>query len=209
MRYETILEPATAELTEKRSVFTGNIVHVQSEGQAEEYIKTVKSKYWDAKHHVFAYVLREGQIRRYSDDAEPQGTAGLPILDVLIKQGLQDVCLVVVRYFGGVLLGAGGLTRAYRSAAAQTVAAAQRVEMILGKKMYIECDYAAYQAVENLVFAFEGQIDNTKFLEKIETVILIPSERTEEFCRDLSDKTGGKIKITPRGEDFLSKKLTI
>ena len=111
--YRTIRTAASAEFVEKKSRFIGHICPVTTQEEANEFIRQKKSEYWDATHNVYAYVLREGQTRRYSDDGEPQGTAGIPTLDVLLKEDLTDCVVVVTRYFGGTLLGTGGLVRAY------------------------------------------------------------------------------------------------
>ena len=111
--YRTVRHRASAEFIERKSRFIGHICPVQTQEEAVAFIQEQKSKYWDATHNVYAYVLREGQTRRYSDDGEPQGTAGIPVLDVLLKEELTDCVVVATRYFGGILLGTGGLVRAY------------------------------------------------------------------------------------------------
>ncbi|HBN81058.1 MAG TPA: YigZ family protein, partial [Ruminococcaceae bacterium] len=119
--YLTVRREASAEFTERRSRFIGCAKPVGTEKDALSFLNTIRSKHWDASHNVYAYALRSGQLRRYSDDGEPQGTAGIPVLDVLVKSGLVDTAVVVTRYFGGVLLGAGGLVRAYSHAASLAV----------------------------------------------------------------------------------------
>ena len=129
--YKTIGARASDEFVEKKSRFIGHICPVTMQQEALDFIQSLKTKYWDATHNVYAYVLRDGQIRRYSDDGEPQGTAGIPTLDVLLKEGLTDCCVVVTRYFGGTLLGAGGLVRAYSHACKLAVDAGGVVTMAL------------------------------------------------------------------------------
>ena len=111
--YKTVKIESSDEFTEKRSRFIGYVKPVKTEAEATEFINSIRSKHWDARHNVYAYSLREGNIKRYSDDGEPSGTAGMPVLDVITKNEVYDVCVVVTRYFGGVLLGTGGLVRAY------------------------------------------------------------------------------------------------
>ena len=126
-QYRTVKNEAEDEFVERRSRFIGRVKPVKTEEDAVSFIRACKSKYWDASHNVYAYSLREGSVRRYSDDGEPQGTAGVPVLEVLQKSGVTDLVVVVTRYFGGVLLGAGGLVRAYSDATAQALARASRV----------------------------------------------------------------------------------
>ncbi len=129
--YKTVRAAASGELTEKRSRFIGYCKPVSTEEEATAFIASIRSRHWDARHNVYAYSLREGNLRRYSDDGEPSGTAGMPVLDVLQKSGVTDVCVVVTRYFGGVLLGTGGLVRAYSQAARLGLNAAQVVPALL------------------------------------------------------------------------------
>ena len=142
--YRTVSQEAKEEFTEKRSRFIGWIKPVKTEEEAIEYINAIKSQHWDAKHNVYAYSLREGQISRYSDDGEPQGTAGVPVLEVLTHSGVTDAVIVVTRYFGGILLGTGGLVRAYSHAASIALKSAGVVIMrpchqALLHKFCIEC----------------------------------------------------------------------
>lgn len=142
MIYKTILRETNKELEEKKSRFICSIKRVESEDEAKNYITTIKSKYKDAKHNVFAYVVGENSaIQRYSDDGEPQGTAGIPILEVIKKQGITDVIIVVTRYFGGILLGTGGLTRAYSRAASNVISEAGVVEKVNGYSIQVKCNY--------------------------------------------------------------------
>ena len=127
--YKTVTMDTSDEFVEKRSRFIGYIRPVKTEEEAIAFINQIKSKHWDATHNVYAYCLREGQVKRYSDDGEPQGTAGIPTLDVLLKSEVTDVVVVTTRYFGGILLGGGGLVRAYSHAASLALAKAQVVTM--------------------------------------------------------------------------------
>ena len=142
--YKTVQLETCDEFTEKRSRFIGYIKPVQTEEEAIAFIQSIKTKHWDARHNVYAYCLREGQIKRYSDDVEPQGTAGIPTLDVLLKTGVTDVVVVVTRYFGGILLGGGGLVRAYSHATRLAVEKAQVITMAVCKLCALTCDYNQY-----------------------------------------------------------------
>ena len=131
MNYYTISKPAKGSFIEKRSEFIGHIAPVKTNDEAVAFINSIKAEHRKAKHNVYAYILRQDNISRYSDDSEPQGTAGMPVLDVLRKRGLTDVCVVVTRYFGGILLGGGGLVRAYSHAASIACDAADIMHMCL------------------------------------------------------------------------------
>ena len=139
MEYKTIRLREEAEFIERRSRFIGHACPVKTEEEAVAFINEMKAKYWDASHNVYAYCLREGQIKRYSDDGEPQGTAGIPVLDVLQKSGVVDTAVVVTRYFGGILLGAGGLVRAYSHGASIALEAAGIVTMGLCTLGVVSC----------------------------------------------------------------------
>ena len=141
--YKTVAREAHAEFVEKKSRFIGHVKPVTTEEEAQAFVAALKKQYWDATHNVYAYVLRSG-ARRFSDDGEPQGTAGMPTLDVLQKAGLTDCVVVVTRYFGGILLGAGGLVRAYSHGALLAAAAGEIVEMRPCTVVEAVCDYAQY-----------------------------------------------------------------
>ena len=128
-QYKTVLQEAQDDFVEKRSRFIGYVRPVSTEAEALAFIAEKKSKHWDASHNVYAYILRDGGVMRYSDDGEPQGTAGIPVLDVLQKSGVTDVVVVATRYFGGILLGGGGLVRAYSHTASIALQAAGIVTM--------------------------------------------------------------------------------
>ena len=139
--YQTIAHEAAQEFVERRSRFIGYAKPVRTEEEALAFLEEIRTRHWDATHNVFAYSLRQGNLRRYSDDGEPQGTAGVPVLDVLQKSGVTDAVLVVTRYFGGVLLGAGGLVRAYSHAASLALQAGEVITMQLCKTARVMCDY--------------------------------------------------------------------
>ena len=152
---------------ERRSRFIGHAAPVKTEEEAVAFINEMKAKYWDATHNVYAYCLRDGQIKRYSDDSEPQGTAGIPTLDVLQKSGVTDTVVVVTRYFGGVLLGAGGLVRAYSHGASIALEAAGIVTMRECVMASLSCDYNQYGRLQALIPECGGTVDDTVFGERV------------------------------------------
>lgn len=202
MDYKTIACEAQAEFTEKRSRFIGHIKPVSTPEQALEFIAGVKSKHWDATHNVSAYVLRAGGIQRYSDDGEPQGTAGVPALDVLLKENLTDCAVVVTRYFGGVMLGAGGLVRAYSHAAKIAVDAGGMITMSLCAVLCVECDYNLYGRLVSLIPESGGFIDDSVFAADVRVSLRLPVDQLEVFRAKLADLSFGRAVCEKTGEIF-------
>lgn len=202
MEYKTIDKEACDEFIEKRSRFIGYIKPVTTKEEAVDYINSIKSKHWDATHNVYAYVLRDGQTRRYSDDGEPQGTAGIPVLDVLLKENVTDCVVVATRYFGGILLGGGGLVRAYSHTAKIAVDAGGVVTMRLCSIMSVECDYNFYGRMNSLVPEFGGIVDDTEFGENVVMKFRIPTDDEAKFKEKLIDLSFGKVSAEKTGEIF-------
>lgn len=202
MEYKTIEKESCDEFIEKRSRFIGYIKPVTTKEEAVEYINSIKSKHWDATHNVYAYVLRDGQTRRYSDDGEPQGTAGIPVLDVLIKENVVDCVVVATRYFGGILLGGGGLVRAYSHTAKIAVDAGGVITMRLCSLMSVKCDYTFYGRLNSLIPEFGGVIDDTVFEEDVKIKFHLPADVEGEFNAKLIDSSFGKVKAEKNGEFF-------
>lgn len=192
--YQTVGNEAEAELTERRSRFIGRIQSVTSEEEALEYIQTVKKRCWDASHNVSAFILRKGNLSRSSDDGEPQGTAGSPVLEVLKKEALTDVCLTVTRYFGGVLLGAGGLVRAYSGTASLTVAAATIVRFVLCQKLQITCNYGFYQKLMRTLQDWEAVVVDSAFTEEVALTLLMPQTQLARCLAALTELSAGQVK---------------
>ncbi|MDD6021251.1 MAG: YigZ family protein [Oscillospiraceae bacterium] len=192
--YKTVEFSADDSFVEKRSRFIGYARPVKTNEEAVAFINEIKSNHWDATHNVYAYVLRDGQIRRYSDDGEPQGTAGIPVLDVLIKEGLTDVAVVVTRYFGGVLLGTGGLVRAYSHSAKIAVTAANIITMSLCCEVIVRTDYNFYGRLNSLIPECGGAVENTQFTDSVEVSFIIPKENVEAFSKKLTDAGNGKYR---------------
>ncbi len=202
MEYKTVDKEACDEFIEKRSRFIGYIKPVTTKEEAVDYINSIKSKHWDATHNVYAYVLRDGQTRRYSDDGEPQGTAGMPVLDVLLKENLTDCVVVATRYFGGILLGGGGLVRAYSHTAKIAVDAGGVATMRLCAVMSVQCDYNFYGKLNALVPEFDGVVDDTEFSENVSMKFRIPADREQKFQKKLVDASFGKFSAEKSGEIF-------
>lgn len=191
--YKTVLAQASDEFVEKRSRFIGYCKPVATEEDALAFINEIKTKHWDARHNVYAYCLREGQIKRYSDDGEPQGTAGMPTLDVLLKNQLTDVAVVVTRYFGGVLLGTGGLVRAYSHSAKLAVEAAGIVKMEECLVCTVKCDYNKYGKVSALIPQCGGVVDDSAFAADVEISFHINQQGFNSLSKQLADATCGDV----------------
>ena len=200
--YRTIRSAASAEFVEKKSRFIGHICPVTTQDQAVEFIRQKKSEFWDATHNVYAYVLREGQTRRYSDDGEPQGTAGIPTLDVLLKEDLTDCVVVVTRYFGGTLLGTGGLVRAYSHGSKIAVEAGGVVTMALCAILEICCDYTFYGRLAALIPEMGGVVEDTQFADSVTVRCKMPSSLVGAFDAKLFDQSLGKYRSTKISESF-------
>lgn len=202
MNYITVSEFATDSFIEKRSEFIGYICPVSTNDEAVNFINRIKSEHRKAKHNVYAYILRKDNISRYSDDGEPQGTAGMPVLEVLKKRGLTDVCVVVTRYFGGILLGGGGLVRAYSHAASLACDAAHIMDMRLCHRLKISADYGMYGKISYLLPAFDTITVSSDFGSDVTLEILVLSEKLEELRKELNEVTNGSVILTDEGELF-------
>ncbi len=202
MNYYTVSEAAEASFIEKRSEFIGYIAPVKTDEEAVNFINTIKAKHRKAKHNVYAYILRKDNISRYSDDGEPQGTAGVPVLDVLQKRGLTDVCVVVTRYFGGILLGGGGLLRAYSHAASLTCDAAHTMDMCLCHRLKICTDYGMYGKLTYILPNFETITVNSDFADSVTLELLVLSKKLSALISEITEITNGSAEITDCGELF-------
>lgn len=200
--YRTILREGCDEFVERRSRFIGCARPVATEEEATAFIQEQKKTHWDAAHNVYAYILREGQIRRYSDDGEPQGTAGIPVLDVLQKSGLTDCAVVVTRYFGGVLLGAGGLVRAYSHGASLAVKSSTPAEMRPCAVAQVTADYSLYGLLERLIPAAGGQIDDTAFTDCVTVRFHLEEPLLDGLQKQLTEHTAGRLSASVVGHTF-------
>lgn len=204
--YTTVEGVATAEYTEKNSRFIATVFNCESEDQASELISAQKSKYWDARHNVYAYVLSSGTAR-FSDDGEPHGTAGKPILDVITGSGVTNVLITVTRYFGGVLLGTGGLVRAYSTSARDALMSAQRVLMCACTQFDICCDYGNFDRLTRLISECGGMIQNTNFTDKVEIDFIFKDTDRDAFLAKLCEKFASKLEANEKNKLFFPFKI--
>ena len=200
--YKTVEFEGCDEFIEKKSRFIGYVKPVKTVEEAAEFIAKIKSKHWDATHNVSAYVLRENNIQRSSDDGEPSGTAGVPVLDVLLKENLVDVCVVVTRYFGGTLLGAGGLIRAYSHGSKIAVESGNIITMAPCKIMSCLVDYSFYDRMNILLTEFNANVENSDFADKINITFSLKADLVEELNSRLIEISNGKYSLKELGEKF-------
>ena len=217
-KYKTV-EPGkiySGEYTEKKSRFIAALTGAGDTASAREFINGIKKQYYDARHNVSAYILRaesadkeEGGIpvSHSSDDGEPPGTAGKPILDVLTGEGLTDVCLVVTRYFGGTLLGTGGLVRAYKTAAREAVNAADIVEMRPSVRTELKFSYANEGGVRRLMESFGAVLGSSDYGEGVSFTVYVPEERSGEFAKALINNFSGQAELSSGEVEFFPFKM--
>ena len=205
MKYTTVRDKGEYTLVEKKSEFIGYCAPVKTEAEAIEFVNSIKKKHSDARHNVYAYVLREGFASRFSDDGEPHGTAGMPVLDSIRKADLTDVAVVVTRYFGGILLGTGGLVRAYTAAATGAIGASGIVEVGTFSLVNIRANYSDYQKIMPVVSSFNGKIEDSDFGTEVVMTVSVRSENEEKFVDELVETTNGRVIAKNTGEkcDFI------
>ena len=189
------------EFTEKKSRFIGRVWPVETEEEALEHIAAMKKQHYDATHNCWAYVIKDGAVR-FSDDGEPGGTAGMPMVQVLQKENLFNVCCVVTRYFGGILLGAGGLVRAYTKGAKIAIDVAGKSMKRVWSVLYLPCPYTFYERVKLEVAAFDGIIRDTQFGAEVELEILVAQGRMQEFLDRITDMTAGTVEGMETGLEY-------
>ena len=189
------------EFVEKKSRFIGRIWPVETEEEALEKIQAMKKQHYDATHNCWAYIIKDGAVR-FSDDGEPGGTAGMPMLQVLQREELYNVVCVVTRYFGGILLGAGGLVRAYTKGAKIAVDAAGKSMKRVWKVLYVPCPYTFFERVKLEIAAFGGVLRNTEFGAEVELEILLPRDQAEPFLDKLTDMTSGTVEGMEIGTEY-------
>ena len=193
--YTTLKELAEYRFEEKKSVFIGYALPVTTETEAIEFITSVKKKYPDARHWVYAYVLRENSTMRYTDDREPQGTAGMPVLDAIRKNGITDALIVVVRYFGGILLGTGGLVHAYSEAALGALRKAKIIQYDTYAVMEINVSYPDYQKIGQTFAEFDFLTEDVEYSDNVKISGNVKADMSEAMCEKLSEVTSGRVKI--------------
>ncbi len=200
------------EFVEKKSRFIGRIWPAETEEEALCKIQEMKKRHYDATHNCWAYIIHSGPVR-FSDDGEPGGTAGMPILQVLQREDLQNVVCIVTRYFGGILLGAGGLVRAYAKGAKIAAEAAGKSVKRIWDVLYLPCPYPLYERVKLEIEKFDGIVRNAEFGAEVELEVLFPEARTHLFLERLTDMTSGTVEAMETGQEYcafsISKEATI
>lgn len=189
------------EFTEKKSRFIGRAWLVESEEEAQKIIQEIKKQHSDATHNCWAYIIKDGAVR-FSDDGEPGGTAGNPMMQVLQKEQLSNVLCIVTRYFGGILLGAGGLVRAYTKGAKLAVDAAGKSMKRVWSVLYVPCPYSFYERVKLEVEAFGGIIRSTEFTSEVELEILVAQPQAQPFLDRLTDMSAATIEGMETGREY-------
>ena len=199
--YRVPHQDAETEFTEKKSRFIGRVWITETEDDALDCIKAMRQKHWDATHNVYAYIIHGGPTR-YTDDGEPQGTAGMPVLEILRGAGLENVCCVVTRYFGGTLLGTGGLVRAYGRAARDAVQAAGIALMQRWKRLDLILPYSFYERLRQETERFGGVIEDTEYGADICLHLLLPADRYADYSARVTDLTRGSVLCVEAGEEY-------
>ncbi len=204
--YLTVLDTVFGEYEEKRSRFIAAVCPVDSEEKALKFIKKTKTKYYDARHNVYAYRIHNGECR-FSDDGEPHGTAGKPIMDIICGRELYNVCVVVTRYFGGILLGTGGLVKAYSDATKNALSNSKIVEMGLLGLYRIECDYSEFDRLNDFLKRNAATVTNTQFFEKVIVDFSMDAAYQEDFSKKLIEAFNAKLAMENAGKIFAPVKI--
>ena len=200
--YITIKNRSYFEYEDRKSVFIGEAMPVSCEAEALRFIESVKKRYPDARHHVYAYVIRENSTMRFTDDHEPQGTAGMPVLDIIRKNGCTDVVIVVTRYFGGTLLGTGGLVRAYTAAALGALENGEIIRYDIYTEAELSVSYSDYGKITSVLDSFGFRIEESLYDVGITVRGRIISSSFDELSSALTEATAGRIEIKKLGEEF-------
>ena len=205
MGYTTVRKQSEFTIVEKKSEFIGVCAPVTTEAEAIAFVNSVKKKHSAARHNVYAYVLREGNAQRFSDDGEPHGTAGMPVLDSIRKAGITDAAVVVTRYFGGILLGTGGLVRAYTAAASGAVKEAGIAEVGDFSIVEIKANYSDYQKIMPIVSAFGAKTEESDFGMDVVMTLSVKLEDADKFLSELVETTNGRVIAKKVGQksDFI------
>ena len=204
--YITLEREASASFIEKKSEFIGYACPCKTEQEELDFIAKIRKKHADAKHNVYAYQIKENNIARFTDDGEPQGTAGMPVLDIIKKTGFTDACIVVTRYFGGILLGTGGLVRAYSHAAKLAAEAAHVITYERFITCEIVCDYTDYDKIRASYQGVGLMVDGVDFAADVTQRLAVRAPEYDGFCTALTELTNGTVLIETTGDrfDFLS-----
>ena len=202
--FKTVYKNVQTEIIEKKSKFFANVKPVSTEEEAVDFINSIKSKYWDATHNVYAYVLEGNNIQRYNDDGEPQGTAGVPTLQAIKNLDLYNVVVVITRYFGGTLLGASGLIRAYGKCAKEGLQEATIITKRVCAELEFTIDYSYIGKVQSEILRLGHIIENIIYEENVKIHVLLPLEMVEQFKPSIEDIINEKINLKILGERIVS-----
>ena len=203
LEYKTIKQRGCAEYVDRKSRFIANVFPVETEEKALEILNAVKKKYSDARHNVYAYVVRENNTQRYSDDGEPSGTAGMPVLDAIRKRGLTNMLVVVTRYFGGTLLGTGGLVHAYGKSASEGIENAIPVTRKMCDVYSVKADYTMSGKIEYSLQGSEYILENISYTDAVEFTVCVKSGDGERFVKEITEISLGSAKTECIGEKFV------
>ena len=200
--YITIKKRSRFEYEDRKSVFIGQACPVSTEADALAFIDSVKKQYPDARHHVYAYVLRENSTMRFTDDHEPQGTAGMPVLDIIRKNGCTDTVIVVTRYFGGTLLGTGGLVHAYTSSALGALQAAEIIRYDIYATVQVSVSYSDYGKITTALSEHGIRIEDTGYDTGVTVLGSIQKDKLDALSLEITEATSGRAEIVLLGEEF-------
>lgn len=193
--YKMLYRGGSAEIVEKKSRFIADTAPISSEEGFAAFMEQVRKRYWDVKHHCFAYVLGENaELSRCSDDGEPSGTAGRPILDVLLSSGVRNACIIVSRYFGGVLLGTGGLVRAYGQAAKEGLAASTVADVYTGRRIRVDCDYSMMGKIQYIAAQEQIRCTDTVYADRVELTYMVREDAAAGFLAKITEATSAQAK---------------
>ena len=205
--YKTVSWESETSMTEKKSKFIANVRPVDNETDALEFLNKIRSRYPDATHNVYAYVIDENNIFRYSDDGEPSGTAGMPVLDAIRKAGLVDVAVVVTRYFGGTLLGTGGLVHAYGTSASMGIKASQTIIREKCDIVAVKVDYTLVGKIQYKISSDGYLLEDTVYADEVTFKICSPIGKTQQLISQMTDITNGKAVCSIEDNKYVDKEV--
>ncbi len=205
MVYKTVYGRGNAEIVEKKSRFIASVAPVTTEEEAIAFVNSVKAQYRDARHNVYAYVVSENNLSRFTDDGEPSGTAGAPVLDVLLKEGITDAAIVVTRYFGGTLLGTGGLVRAYGKAAKDGVMDAKICEKIYCHELSFRVPYDLHGKIKYIVDNGDYIEGTTEYGADVDMTVFVKYDLLDRFLKEINDATNASVTPQIVGEMYIDK----
>lgn len=205
--YKTVLHESETLLVEKKSKFISHVMPVDNEADAIEYLNKIRAEYSDATHNVYAYVIDENNIFRYSDDGEPSGTAGMPVLDAIRKAGIVDTIVVVTRYFGGTLLGTGGLVHTYGASASRGLEASEIIMREMCDVISVKLDYNMAGKLQHKIASDGLMLEDTVYTEDVELIICSPIDETERLMSEITDLTNGRAVCAVIDKKYINRKI--